>query len=679
MFFEDTWPRFRPSRPWWQGPNVCISRVGNITSDFENMFQDEDDFFNSYPSFYGPAPSMPQQRMRGRRSSGPFSRYWSTYCHDHEGHYRRCSSRLTSSGTLRTSEVTHECCHGYGREEGKPGCPVELDVKPLTKTLKAVGAGDFIDLIKDTKLRKTLKGEDNYTIFAPLKVPSVDNEVNLIETLVINDAVNGPQTIAGNHIVAGVLRTSDMKDEEIITTVTEQKIRLGYYPNSGSELLVTVNCVPVVEPNVFATNGVVHVIDEVIEPPTQSILEIIETDPRFSILRTAVADTGMSSQLSERSQLTFFAPTDEAFKKLPPSLLNDLIKDMSCLKAVVENHIVTHTICSAAITGNHYIYTLLKTHLDVNRTDDDKLYIMDAEFVSKDMMATNGVIHVIDTVLVPTEALQLPLLVQGTLLDLIQQADLLYLLENTKNVTLFAPTEEAIQNLPQDVKDSLRDSITLRKVLTHHVVPEYLTASDLGRRVDDGIIALDGDDLHIDVCGASHSARPRGLTVECVPVVDADIRGCNGVVHKINKVLIPPSGNILEIIKADSNYSSLLKAIEISGLASTLDGDGAVTLFAPNNEAFDKLPDEYLIRVFNDPSTLKNVISHHVVEGVQCGAKLMRGTWWYPLYLTTLAEDNVRVWEGSGGLMADSALIGKTDTMATNGVIHHVDKILIPY
>ncbi|XP_077991404.1 transforming growth factor-beta-induced protein ig-h3-like [Glandiceps talaboti] len=672
--------------PWWQGPNICVTRRGNFTSEFENLWQDSDDFFSSMPSFFGPG-QYPRQRRHRRMI---LRRSWHSYCHDYEEHFRRCTHKLNNEGGLMTTEVTHQCCHGYGRERGDSGCPIKYDLQALDDTLISVGVTDYAALFDVTSVQRKLDDGNNYTIFAPINEAMTESQLDVVNTLVENDGgLDSLRTSIESHVVQGLLTTSDMRDEEILTSIAGTNIRMTYYPKSGPDLLVTANCARVVKQNQFATNGVIHTVDKMITSPTKTISEIIETDPRFTVLRTALSKAQFADELNKRTQLTLFAPTDGAFEKMDQELLKSITRDMGCLASLIENHLVPHTICAAAISGRHHVRSLLNTKLNINRTKDDKIFIKGAQVVAMDIIATNGVIHVIDEVIVPKQSLGLPDLLDGELRELVEDADLVYLLRNTRNATIFAPTDKAIENLPEDVAQSFKDSQVLRQVLLHHVVPETLTTRNLGNYINDEITALDGTTLRISSCSRSSffTVVHRGqLLVECIPIVETkidgctvDVRGCNGIIHTVDKVIIPPSGNILEILKADISYSRLLETLEATGLAEELDKEGALTIFAPTNEAFEALSKDYLERVMEEPSTLRDILSYHISEGMVCGARLRSGNWWMPLFLNTMNGERIRIMDGMAGLVADQSPITETDTMATNGVIHKIEKVLFPY
>ena len=131
--------------------------------------------------------------------------------------------------------------------------------------------------------------------------------------------------------------------------------------------------------------------------------------------------------------------------------------------------------------------------------------------------------------------------------------------------------------------------------------------------------------------------------------------------------------NIVDTIGADENFSSLSEAIQAADLGSTLSGPGNYTLFAPDDDAFFKIPPEDYKALLENATELKSVLAFHVVEGKILFKDLKDGQ-----ELTTLQGEKLTVKVGPDSVMIDGAKITKRDVMASNGVIQVIDTVLMP-
>ena len=185
----------------------------------------------------------------------------------------------------------------------------------------------------------------------------------------------------------------------------------------------------------------------------------------------------------------------------------------------------------------------------------------------------------------------------STLVTAVKAAGLVETLSGDGPFTVFAPTNEAFAALPKETLEALlkpENRDLLRKVLTYHVVPGDLMAKDLK---SGNVATVAGGSVAIEV-------QNQKVNVNKASVVKADIDAKNGVIHVIDRVLLPPDfslttptkaqsaqpGTIVEIAAGNPSVSTLVKAVKAAGLAETLSGKGPFTVFAPTNEAFAALP-----------------------------------------------------------------------------------------
>lgn len=654
-------------RQWFEGPNVCQS----VTTD--NSTADAGTITHHYKTV-------------------------SQVCEDGDTAYT-CTTKIQSTEGSITKIEVQECCHGFTRKPGDFGCPKELRLVNLPKTAEKLGLNDLLRAVATAELTEELT-RGNFTVFAPKDGSfSVDSGAlplgpgitlqDMPKTLVVSEPLkqkmeNHLQAVLLGHLITEPRRASSFRDEEVLETGSpyDSTIRINFY--SRPEKLTTANCVPVTSTDNIATNGVIHVVDKVLPTVTSSLMELIQRDKDLSFLKTALAKANLVSTLQKDGQFTLFAPTNAAFQRLDRTLLDKLLNgDQKCLDKVVKQHILPHVICATVIQGRAKSPNLLSNYINLTRNEDNKLFVDVAQIVRSDIMATNGVMHIIDAVLIPADALDLLTAAQENglteLVNLVETAGLSSTLQNASNVTVFAPTNAAFQALPEETAKQLTsDPALLQSVLSYHVVPQEMTCRQMTHN-----LVLDTLNAQAKIRVNEYHSFPFGnrrvLTVQCAPVLVRNVPACNGLVHIIDKVLIPPSGNVVDVLAADRQYSTLVRLVKIAGLADSLQGEGPFTVFAPNNKAFERLGKDTMRDLESNQEKLTEMIKLHVFEGDLCCAGIFPNPWWNHQRVTTLSGDALFVSRGhNGNPHVDSAYIDSCDNMATNGIVHGIDEVLLP-
>ncbi len=276
-------------------------------------------------------------------------------------------------------------------------------VKPALKDIvdTAVGAGSFKTLataLTEAGLIDTLKGKGPFTVFAPTDEAFAKVPKDALDALLKDKAKL--TAVLTYHVVAGKVMAADvvkMKDGDKVKTVQGKEFTLGL---AGGK--VTVNGANVVKTDIEATNGVIHVIDTVIMPP-MDIVEVAVGAGSFKTLATALTEAGLIDTLKGAGPFTVFAPTDEAFAKLPKGALEKLIADKKKLAAVLTFHVVPGKVMAADVVKmkNGDKVKTVEGRSFVLGLKDGKVTVNKANVVKTDIEASNGVIHVIDTVIMP--------------------------------------------------------------------------------------------------------------------------------------------------------------------------------------------------------------------------------------------------------------------------------------
>jgi transforming growth factor-beta-induced protein len=256
-----------------------------------------------------------------------------------------------------------------------------------------------------------------------------------------------------------------------------------------------------------------------------------------------------------------------------------------------------------------------------------------------------------------------------TLAAALEAAGLVGALQGQGPFTVFAPSDEAFARLPKGALENLlkpENKALLASVLTYHVVPAKLTAAQVVelRSAD----ALNGQRLPIQVEDGSVRVAGAG-------VVTTDVMASNGVIHVIDRVLMPATANLVETATQAGTFRTLLAAADAAGLAATLAEGGPFTLLAPDDKAFAKLPAGTLERLLEpaNQTELAAILKLHVIPGRAFAAEVSGQS-----ELTPLAGGPLAVRVVDGKVSIGGARVIATDLQARNGVIHVLDSVLMP-
>jgi transforming growth factor-beta-induced protein len=407
----------------------------------------------------------------------------------------------------------------------------------------------------------------------------------------------------------------------------------------------------------------------------KTIVDIAVADGRFTTLVAAVQAAGLVETLSGEGPFTVFAPTDDAFAKLPMGTLDELLKpeNKQKLTDILLYHVVAGKVMAADVVGLSEAETALGEKVMV-KVDGGKVFINDSEVVITDIEASNGVIHVIDTVLLPPAEPQVMDIVDTavadgrftTLVAAVQAAGLVDTLKSEGPFTVFAPTDDAFAKLPAGTLDELlkpENKQKLTDILLYHVMSGKVMAAD----VSDGLIADSalGTSLFFKLdMGKAY--------VNEAQIVITDIQATNGVIHVIDTVILPK-----DIVEAAvfNKFDTLAAALTAADLVDTLKGEGPFTVFAPTNEAFANLPVGTLDSLLKpeNKQQLTDILLYHVVSGNVLAEQVVTLK-----TADTVLGKPVTIKVMDGKVFVNEAQVIVTDIKATNGVIHVINAVILP-
>jgi uncharacterized surface protein with fasciclin (FAS1) repeats len=255
-----------------------------------------------------------------------------------------------------------------------------------------------------------------------------------------------------------------------------------------------------------------------------------------------------------------------------------------------------------------------------------------------------------------------------TLVAAVQAAGLVDALKGDGPLTVFAPTDDAFAKFPPGTVDSLlrpENRHTLIGILIYHVAPGRVPAAELAKL--DHIATLNGQRPEVQIEGDS-------VMVDGATLIATDIEASNGVIHVIDKVLLPSKNDIVTTAVKAGSFDTLTAALRAAGLISTLQGEGPFTVFAPTDEAFAKLPEGTVENLMKPESKdkLTAILTYHVVPGLVYSADVRPGR------VETLQGSSVSLSKSGDGLLVNDVRVTATDIAATNGVIHVIDSVILP-
>lgn len=423
-----------------------------------------------------------------------------------------------------------------------------------------------------------------------------------------------------------------------------------------------------------------------------NIVATAEANGNFDTLVAALNATGLDATLADESEtFTVFAPTDDAFAALGEETINALLADPDTLSNILLYHVIGgQAVNAAGALAAVDTEVEMANGVTVALTETDGvLYINNAAVTMTDVVASNGVIHVIDKVIVPADTTEPTANIVETavadgrfetLVAALQATDLdATLADESQTFTVFAPTDDAFAVLGEEtINTLLADTETLSDILLYHVVPGAAVSSVTARTLGgEPVTMANGDTVAVQAVDGN-------VMVNNATVIIADIQTVNGVIHVIDAVLTPPADedeqaptlNIVETAVANGSFTTLVTALQATGLDATLaDESTEYTVFAPTDAAFEVLGDDAINDLLANTESLSNILLYHVVAGSVDAATAV-----------SLAGTSVEMANGSsaaltvneGNLFVDEAQVTTADIQTSNGIIHVIDAVLIP-
>ena len=347
------------------------------------------------------------------------------------------------------------------------------------------------------------------------------------------------------HVINGAVLSTDLTDGQVATTLNGSDITVtinnGVFINGTSQVIVA---------DIAASNGVVHVVNEVLSstPVLQyTIWDVIQNSPDHNTLEAVVGLAGLDGALDSPGAFTVFAPTDAAFALVPQPIIDALIADPTgILTFILTYHVVPSVALSTDLSDGMVITTLSGVDVNVSIINGS-VFINHAQVIVADIVTDNGVVHVIDAVIAPgIIANNVWEIIEGSPVHTILETGVLAAgldgtLQDDYFFTVFAPTDAAFGALPAGTIESLiANPAALTNILLYHAAGDVVNSTDL---VDgQSITMLQGDNTTITL-------GMGGAMINNANIVAADLNAWNGVIHVIDAVLLPPA-SVNDILNA---------------------------------------------------------------------------------------------------------------------------------
>ncbi len=475
------------------------------------------------------------------------------------------------------------------------------------------------------------------------------------------------------HTLGGFLEESLIVFSRDLRTATGTVVNVRV---SGETVRISnrMGSAQVVATNLRARNGLVHKIDAVLlpppppEPPVPGNLVEVASEAGLTSLVAAAQRAGLAETLSGAGPFTVFAPTNAAF-----GMVDTSAADPAVLANVLLTHVVAGEVSSEMVLAAETLTSLAGTPLAVAAGPPPTVGGVELS-ETLDVEASNGLAHVIGGVIVPptilevataTPTLSTLVAAVGRASPAVQAALDPDTLAGDAPITVFAPVNAAFTS--QMIDPAMLDAAALSPVLSHHVVMGQRLSGDL----TDGttLMTLNGP-LEVSVVGGE--VRLTDGQGNEARVTTANIRTLTGVVHLIDRVLLPADPEPLNLVEiaTEAGLTTLVEAASAAGLAGTLSGPGPFTVFAPTNEAFAALGVD--LRLLN-PRVLANVLLTHVVAGEVSSADVLAAT-----SLPSVAGTPLAVVAGPPPTVGGARLSMTLDVEASNGIAHVINDVIVP-
>jgi uncharacterized surface protein with fasciclin (FAS1) repeats/predicted lipoprotein with Yx(FWY)xxD motif len=539
-------------------------------------------------------------------------------------------------------------------------------------------------------LVETLQGTGPFTVFAPTDAAFAALPAGTVEALLAD--IPALTNILTYHVVGAKAMSSSLSNGQKIVTVQGKEVTVTINEDG-----VFINNAKVTIADLEAVNGVVHVIDAVLVPSElpATVVDIIVGSPDHTTLEAAVVAAGLVETLQGDGPFTVFAPTDAAFAALPAGTVEALLADIPALTNILTYHVVGAKAMSSDLSNGQKIVTVQGKEVTVT-INDDGVFINNAKVTVANLEADNGVVHVIDAVLVPSvDKAAFPIDFE-TKTDAVWEvfangagaADDFMTIANpdktgintSDNVLKFKvndgadPWAGAFSNSYAPVEFTEEMNKVTMMVWKSVISPVgfKVEASSNGGPVTEvkvsNTVTNQWEKLTFDMSALVGYSYDRIVIFPDFPNTRT-----SGTTVYVDNIQIEKKTTVVDIIVNSPDHNTLEAAVIAAGLVETLQGEGPFTVFAPTDAAFAALPEGTIEALLGDIQALTDILLYHVV-----GAKAMSSDLSNGQKIVTVQGKEVTVTINEEGVFINNAKVTVADLEADNGVVHVIDAVLLP-
>ncbi|WP_231585493.1 fasciclin domain-containing protein [Methanosarcina sp. WWM596] len=525
----------------------------------------------------------------------------------------------------------------------------------------------------NSSLNTTLAGDEPHTVFVPKDDAFKNVSESTLEALMKDPAALEQMLLY--HVTNGTLMAENLANVSNITTLQGSEL-----PVNVTDERTFVGEAEVLQANLTADNGVVHVIDAVLIPPKapseeKDIIETATEDGNFTTLLTAIRAANLTDTLKGEGPYTVFTPTDEAFNALPNGTIESLLNDTDTLTKILLYHVASERLMAEDVVNITNIKTLQGSDIPVNVTEEG-VFVGDAQIIMKDVNASNGVIHAIDVVLIPPEPAP--------------EQNLTVLYNDTVNLTeenvkfRNASLNYTIANLT-DFGALYATGLDFNAALAQNMTGNVTNMTNVPF-VFKSIEGVENNNTTGEMWFVYINGEPAKEYFGINPVSYGDKLNFWYTTGKSGEALIENATYVINItiaemmakdtiIEAAQNQTRLatfVNATETANLTETLNGTEPYTVFIPSNEAFNELPVETRNKLMNNTTLLRNVLSYHVLSGKYVRKQLASMN-----TVNNIQGDALQIKMVGENITIQNAIVTQI-IVVNNGVICIIDKVLIP-
>ncbi|KRZ02600.1 Transforming growth factor-beta-induced protein ig-h3, partial [Trichinella zimbabwensis] len=628
---------------WWTGPNVCKEE-----SVKEKPATNETNFH----------PSITSTCI-------------STY------NVHSCESSKIINGREIINTTTYQCCHGFARNFRK-GCLVELELEDLATTLKNLNLTLLEDSLEKSGLLTQLN-KQNITLFAPTneafsQSSSDGSEIAQVIVFETGDTMRPVKDILLGYISPGFHYSFNLKDgNELQTLRTGGKLTVSVNKNNAA---LSVNCAEIKNANVQFKNGVLHVVNKPLFPATETIWEMLNSNPEFSIFLSLMSDSTKEMLNNKDLTLTVFAFNDEAFQKLPQQVQSDIKSKRSCFADFMHYYIMEKMMCKNMLSHDLNILDIF--FLSHKRNDDS--IIENLNLTGEGRVGLNGILHTITEVFIPQKARTLYAAIQESsseeMASLFEKSGITKIL-STEPATVLLPPLSAITEIENMDANSLQNEIS-RYVVTG----EKYNFEEPSKQ----LTSLSKQNLKFsrEMKNTAYSLifeSKQNKYVNCIAVEKSNIPSCNAVLHKLSEPLPKYGKSLMDVLRDMDNVKQFVMLMETSGLDKSLsDPEFSATVLAFEDDAFDNIYKEIdKESLLANKSEVELLMKRHIIPVSLCCYKLCENT----LFGNSFRAMDGLVYQSKGfsghcSHFGNSGMKQCDAAVSDNGVVHILQSPLHP-